>query len=128
MIAPFPKRRSICERASSMAFSRSVVAADTAVVLRSAIVLSFLVIGMCFHRVYGTGRILPILLTALHSSFFEWQEINKRIHCRCTSRFLCCYTPLFFRRVEKAETGLSLHLSPNVEQEYHTSINMSSRA
>src|SRR5260221_10043667 len=67
MIAPLPKRRSICCSARSMAFSRSVVAAETIVPLRSAIDFSFLVIGNAYYRVLDRGR-LDRKSTRLNSS------------------------------------------------------------
>src|SRR5947208_17172576 len=67
MMAPLPKRRSICCKARSIAFSRSLLAADTAVLLRSAMDFSFLVIGMLTTG-YRQGCCHPAS-PPLHSSF-----------------------------------------------------------
>src|SRR5260370_17195028 len=64
MIAPLPKRRSIWLSACSMAFSRSLVAVDTKVALRSAMDFSFLLVAILHnYRVQDTGRVSNVPLT-----------------------------------------------------------------
>src|ERR1700686_1345334 len=62
MIAPLPKRRSICCKARSIAFSRSLSATGTEELLRSDVGLSFLLIGIVDYRMLGTVRIVAIPL------------------------------------------------------------------
>src|SRR6266436_5012269 len=64
IIAPLPKRRSIWLSACSMAFSRSLVAVDTTVALRSAMDFSFLLVAILHnYRVQDTGRVSNVPLT-----------------------------------------------------------------
>src|SRR5713226_9600111 len=80
MIAPLPKRRSICCKARSIAFSRSVETTGVAELLRSVVDLSFLLISIAYYRVKGIDRVVAIpLFTALHSSFLMVRN-NKQVH------------------------------------------------
>src|SRR5579864_5626275 len=113
-MAPFPKRRSICDSACSMAFSRSDVAEETTVVLRSGIDLSFLFIDSLNCKGMVTRR-RPF--APLHSSFFNAAPIplckgdvpspyvarNNELVARC--HVICVPGNLFSGRVEKTATG-----------------------